>query len=137
MYYFCNWSNVMMFKRYKTIYLQLFQQVKNIMENFNNNDSYDGIIKSINSNDDIGRIEIIFLITYTYLIDIINTNIKIMIITMMEKLGNNIIITALIYLAMLIIFTFVLYFVYLRNINSDFKKFIQVKKVFKVCNTNE
>ena len=137
MNYFCNWSNVMMFKRYKTIYLQLFQQVKNIMENFNNNDSYDGIIKSINSNDDIGRIEIIFLITYTYLIDIINTNIKIMIITMMEKLGNNIIITALIYLAMLIIFTFVLYFVYLRNINSDFKKFIQVKKVFKVCNTNE
>ena len=137
MNYFCNWSNVMMFKRYKTIYLQLFQQVKIIMENFNNNDSYDGIVKSINNNDDIGRIEIIFLITYTYLIDVINSNVEIMITTKMKKMGNNIIITALIYLIMLIILTFVLYFVYLRNINNDFKKFIQVKKVFKVCNTNE
>jgi len=137
MNYFCNWSNVMMFKRYKTVYLQLFQQVKILMENFNNNDSYEGIVKSINSNDDIGRIEIIFLITYTYLIDVINSNVEIMITTMMKKMGKNIIITSLIYLIMLIILAFVIYFVYLRNINSDFKKFIQVKKVFKVCNTNE
>ena len=137
MNYFCNWSNVMMFKRYKTVYLQLFQQVKILMENFNNNDSYEGIVKSINSNDDIGRIEIIFLITYKYLIDVINSNVEIMITTMMKKMGKNIIITSLIYLIMLIILAFVIYFVYLRNINSDFKKFIQVKKVFKVCNTNE
>ena len=47
MNYFCNWSNVMMFKRYKTIYLQLFKQIKIILENFNNNDSYDNIMKSI------------------------------------------------------------------------------------------
>ena len=107
------------------------------MENFNNNDSYDNFIMFINSNDDIGRIEIIFLITYTYLNDIINSNIEIMLTTMMKKMGNNIIITALIYLVMLIILTFVIYFVYLRNINNDFKKFIQVKKVFKVCNTKE
>ena len=137
MHYFCEWSNVMMFKRYKTIYLQLFQQVKIIMENFNNNDSYDGIIKSINSNDDIGRIEIIYLITYIYLIDVINSNIKIMVSTMMERMGNNIISTAFIYIIMLIILSIVLYFIYLRNINKDFAKFIQVKKVFKVCNTNE
>ena len=134
MYYFCNWSNVMMFKKYKTIYLQLFKQVKIIMENFNNNDSYDGIIKSINNNDDIGRIEIIFLITYTYLINIINRNVEIMVTTMMERMGNNIMITALIYIETLIILSFILYFVFLRNINRDFKKFIQVKKVFKVCN---
>ena len=28
MNYFCNWSNAMMFKKYKTIYLQLFKQIK-------------------------------------------------------------------------------------------------------------
>ena len=137
MIYFCNWSNVMMLKKYKTIYLQLFRQVKIIMENFNNYDSYDGIIKYINNNDDIGRIEIIFLITYTYLIDVINTNVRIMITSMMEKLGNNIIIIGLIYIIMLIILNIILYFVYFRNINRDFNKFIQVKKVFKVCNTSD
>ena len=137
MNYFCNWSNVMMFKRYNTIYLQLFKQIKIILENFNNNDSYDNIMKSINDNDDIIRIQIIFLITYTYLIDIINKNIDIIIKTMMKRLGDNIIISALIYVAMLIILIFILFFVYFRNINSDYKKFIQAKKVFKVCNINE
>ena len=137
MNYFCNWSNVMMFKRYKTIYLQLFKQIKIILENFNNNDSYDNIMKSIKDNDDIIRIQIIFLITYAYLIDIINANVDIMIKAMMKRLGDNIIISALIYAAMLIILIFILFFVYFRNINSDYKKFIQVKKVFKVCNINE
>lgn len=56
---------------------------------------------------------------------------------MMKRLGDNIIISALIYAAMLIILIFILFFVYFRNINSDYKKFIQVKKVFKVCNINE
>ena len=137
MNYFCNWSNVMMFKKYKTIYLQLFKQVKIVLENFNNNESYDNIIKSIKDNDDFGRIQIIFLITYSYLIDIINNNAQIMITTMMKRMGNNIIITALIYITSLIILIFILFFVYFININSDYNEFIQVKKVFNVCNINE
>ena len=137
MNYFCNWSNVMMFKKYKTIYLQLFKQVKIVLENFNNNESYNNIIKSINDNDDIGRIQIIFLITYSYLIDIINNNSQIIIATMMKRMGNNIIITALIYISFLIVLIFSLFFVYFKNINNDYNKFIQVKKVFKVCNINE
>ena len=127
----------MMFKKYKTIYLQLFKQVKIVLENFNNNESYDNIIKSIKDNDDFGRIQIIFLITYSYLIDIINNNAQIMITTMMKRMGNNIIITALIYITSLIILIFILFFVYFININSDYNKFIQVKKVFNVCNINE
>ena len=137
MNYFCNWSNAMMFKKYKTIYLQLFKQIKIILENYNNNDSYDNIINSIKFNLDIGKIQIIFLITYIYLIDIINNNAVIMITTMMKRMGNNIIITAFIYVIMLIILIIILFFVYFRNINRDYKKFIQVKKVFKVCNINE
>lgn len=137
MNYFCNWSNVMMFKKYKTIYLQLFKQVKIVLENFNNNESYNNIIKSINDNDDIGRIQIIFLITYSYLIDIINNNSQIIITAMMKRMGNNIIITALIYISFLIVLIFSLFFVYFKNINNDYNKFIQVKKVFKVCNINE
>ena len=135
MYFFCEYSSVMIFKKYKTIYLQLFNQVKIIMENFNNN-SYIEIIKFIKENE-IVKIEIIFLITYIYLIDIIYDNIKIFILLVMNTITKNIIINSIIFLLILFIFIFVIFFVYIRNISKDTKKFINIKKVFKVCNINE
>ena len=135
MYFFCEFSSVMIFKRYKTNYLQLFNQVKIIMENFNNN-SYIEIIKFIKENE-IVKIEIIFLITYIYLIDIIYDNIKIFILLVMNTITKNIIINSIIFILILFIFIFVIFFVYIRNISKDTKKFINIKKVFKVCNINE
>ena len=135
MYYFCEWSKVMMFKQYKTIYLQLFNQVKVIMESFKN-DNYSDIIVFFYINEII-KIEIIFLITYLYLLDIIYNNIITFLSTMVSRMKFYIIVHFISFIAILMLLTFVIFFIYIRNVNNDCKKFIQVKKVFKVCNTNE
>ena len=135
MYFFCNRSNVMQYKNYKSIYLKLFNQIKIKMENYNNI-NYNNIIKFINDIDII-RIEIIFLMTYAYLFDFMYRNIQSSIRTMMDKIGNNIILTCYTFLSVLIFLIFFIFFVFIRNVNNDSKKFIQIRKVFKVCNIND
>ena len=134
-YSLCEASNVMIFNNYKSIYLQIFNRVKIVMENFNNT-SYNNIIEFIKEYE-IVEIEIVFLITYVYLLGLMNDNIRNSIVTMMNKMGNNINRFGLIFLFMLLLLVFIIFFVYLRNINNDCKKFIQLRKVFKICNNNE
>ena len=134
-YYFCNWSNVMKFKNFKTIFLQLFSQLKTVMEDFNNI-NYNDIIEYIN-NIDIVKIEIIFLITYIYLFDIMFNNIKISTMTMMSIMGDKIFFTGSVLTILVIYLIIVMFFVYIKNIDKDFRKFIQIRKIFKICNTNE
>ena len=135
MYFFCEWSSVMTFKKYKTIYLQLFNKIKVIIENYTN-DTYSNIIKFINENL-IVKIEIIFLITYVYLINIIYENTELFILAMMSRIEFNIIINIALFIVALIIVVLILFFVYIKNVSNDCKKFINTKKVFKVCNINE
>jgi len=133
--FFCEWSNVMKFKNYKTIYLQLFNRVKMLMEDFKYSKYSDlvGFICDI----DIIKIEMIFLITYVYLFDIMYTNIQSCIIVMMTKIKNNIIITGTLYIFVLAFLIFSIFLVFIRNINNNSKQLIKIKKVFKVCNINE
>ena len=135
MIFFCEWSSVMMFKKYKTIYLQLFNQVKILMENFKN-DSYNNIVLFIYKND-IVKIEIIFLITYVHLMDIIYKNRDFLLNTMVDGIKKNIIINIITFIAILIFLILIIIFVYIRNVNNDCKKFINAKKAFKVCNIYE
>ena len=135
MYFFCEWSSVMTFKKYKTVYLQLFNQIKVLIENYTN-DTYNNIIKFITENL-IVKIEIIFLITYAYLINLIYENTEQLILTMMSRIEYNIIINIILFIVTLIIVVFILFFVYIKNVSNDCKKFINTKKVFKVCNINE
>jgi hypothetical protein len=135
MSYFCNWSKVMTFKQYKTIFLQLFNQIKVIMENFKN-DNYNDILEFIGQND-IVKIEIIFLITYRYLIDIIFENIYSFTDAMSKRINFFIIAHFFIFISVLIMIILIIFFIYVKNVNNDCNKFIQANKVFKVCNTNE
>ena len=135
MFYFCEATNIMMFKNYKTIYLQLFNQVKILMENFKNN-KYGDIIDFIDKYK-IVQIEIIYLITYVYLLDIIYQNIQSSTLGIMNIIHSNIVTFGLIYLFLLIFLLIFIYFVFIRNIHNDTKKFIHIRKVFKVCNINE
>jgi hypothetical protein len=135
MSYFCNWSKVMTFKQYKTIFLQLFNQIKVIMENFKN-ENYNDILEFIGQND-IVKIEIIFLITYRYLIDIIFENIYSFTDAMSKRINFFVIAHFFIFISVLIMIILIIFFIYVKNVNNDCKKFIQANKVFKVCNTNE
>ena len=135
MNFFCEWSNVMKFKNYKTIFLQMFNRIKILMEDFKNS-KYSEVVEFI-CNKEIIKIEIIFLITYVYLFDIMNVNIQSCINIMLTRIGENIIVTGVIYISVLIILVISIFFIFIRNINKDSKKSIKIKKVFKVCNINE
>ena len=135
MNFFCEWSNVMKFKNYRTIYLQMFNRVKILMEDFKNR-KYSDLVEFI-FNKEIIKIEIIFLITYVYLFDIMYTNIQSCIKTMMTKIGKNIIMTGTFYIFILAFLVFSIFFIFIRNVNKDSKKLIKIRKIFKVCNINE
>ena len=135
MFVFCEWSKAMEFKNYKSTYLQLYNNVEVIMENFVNL-KYENIISFV-SDYEIIKIEIIYLITYIYLMEMVNQNILLFIMEMMNLLGKNIISTSIIFAFLLIFLLLIIYIMYIRNINNDYKKFLQIKKVFKICNLNE
>ena len=132
---FCNMSNIMIFKNYMTIYLQLFSKIKNIVENFQP-ENYNEIIKYIKKNE-IGKIEITFLTSFIYLATFSFNNIKEVILTMDNKILENNIITGISFIFLLIILVFFISFVYIKNINYDCNKFLQARKVFKICDINE
>ena len=133
--FFCEWSNAMTFKKYKTIFLSLFNQIKIYMESLNRYE-YKDIIQFISEND-IVKVEIIYLITDIYLIQIVNKNIKTFILSILNEIQRQIVISIMSFLLVLILLIISILFVYVRNVNNDCKKFILVKKVFKVCNINE
>ncbi len=134
MWFFCEWSNIMIFHNFKTVYSQLFVKVKTSMENFQNN-KYNDIIEFIDNND-VDKNEITFLIVYYYIMDIMYENIKSSIMLMDDKMNNNITLTILSSLAVLLFIIFMIYFVYIRNVNNDCKKLIHVSKIFKICKIN-
>ena len=135
MNFFCEWSNVMKFKNYKTIFLQMFNRIKILMEDFKNS-KYSEVVEFI-CNKEIIKIEIIFLITYVYLFDIMYTNVQSCIKNMLTKIGKNIIMTGTIYISTLIFLLISIIFIFIRNVNKDSKKLIKIIKIFKVCNINE
>ena len=131
--YFCNWSNIL-FKNYKAIYLQLFGLVKKGMESFNNI-VYSDIIEFINQKDVI-KIDVMYMIVYIYLMDLVHKNIKNTVIIMMNKIGYYMIIINLISYPLVISLIFIIFIVYIKNVNNDCKKFIHIRKIFRVCNIN-
>ena len=56
---------------------------------------------------------------------------------MVNRMESYIIFHLITFISILIILTFTIFFIYIRNLDNDCKKFIQVKKVFKICNIND
>ena len=135
MTFLCEYSNLMMFNNFKTIYLQLFNIIKIDMGNFRNN-KYSDIIEFFDKNNVIEN-QIMFLIIYVYLMDIMSENVQTSLILITEQLHINVIISMIIYVIALIIIIIIIYIVYIRNINNDCKKFARIKKVFKICKIDE
>ena len=135
LYSFCQMSKVMEFENYNTIYLLLYNSVIISMENFKNK-KYDDIIEFID-NYKVYNIEIMYLFTYVYLIEIMNKNVQDSMTTMKNNKKLNINIHGFLLILLLIIYIFFTFCVYINNINNDCKNFNHIKKVFKVCDTNE
>jgi hypothetical protein len=135
MYIFCEWSKAMVFQNYKTVYLQLYNNMEIVMENFNNL-TYQKIVYFFNEYTLI-KIEIIFLITYIYLMEIMNKNTRFFIIKVLNIMMSNVNLTSILFFLLLIILIIIIFVIYIRNVNKDCKKFIQIRKVLKVCNLNE
>ena len=129
---YCESTKVTMFKNFKALYLQLLTNVKLIMEN-NYNKEYTDIINNYLWSNTVS-IEISYLLTYFYFQDLLYTNFKEAIFGLVNKIGNNITINNIIFFLLLVLLISIIPIIYLRNINNDYKKFIEVKNVFRVCN---
>ena len=132
---FCEMAKVMEFKNYNSIYLQFYNLIRVSMENFENN-KYSKIMDFIEDYE-VYKIEIIYFFTYIYLLDILNENVKNCMLAMAYKLEKYIKITGFIFIILLIFFLFIASCIYIRNINNDCKNLINIKKVFRICNTHE
>jgi hypothetical protein len=131
----CEWSNVMKFKNYITFYLQFFNLIQSGMENYKN-EQYSDIINFIDEQE-LYKIEILYILTYIYLLDILNQNVKNSMMVMVYKMKENIIITIIFFIVLLVFFILIIFFVYIRNVNKDYQSFIRMKNIFKVCNVND
>ena len=135
LYFFCQMSNIMSLKNYKTIYMKIFNPIENIMQNFKTG-NYTEIIDFISYNNFAGM-EIIFFIVCVYLLDLLNTNIQIILLNILVEINNKIDILGIIYIKGFLHLTLSIYFSFTRNINKDCRNFMQMKKIFKICNINE
>ena len=134
MWFFCEWSNTMTFHNFKTVYLQLFTQVKTSMEFYQNNE-YNDIIEFIDENN-VVKNEIMYLIIYSYIMDIMYQNINASTLKMDYILDLDITIFFVYMLIALLILIITIHLVYFRNVNNDCKKFIHISKIFKVCDAH-
>ena len=125
---------IMIFHNFKTVYLQLFTQVKTSMEYFENKE-YNDIIKYIDEHN-VVKNEILYLIIYNYVMDIMYQNIKSALLIMDHILYLNINYFSIFLFIVLLFLIISINLVYFRNVNKDCKKFIHISKIFKVCNTN-
>ncbi len=134
-YSFCEMTKVMEFKNYKSIYLQFYNLIRVSMENFENS-KYSKIIDFIDEYE-IYKIEIMYFLTYIYLLDILNENVQNCMIAMGYELEKNISLTGLMFVILLIFFSFIVSCIYIRSVNKDCNNLNNIKKVFRVCNTHE
>ena len=132
--FLCKWSEVFSLSKYNSLYLQLFSNVQKGMENFNNI-NYSDIINFIKRKEVIG-IDLIYMSIHVYLLEIMIQNNKKITLLMCNQIGYYMIVTNIIAYPFILFLIFITFFVYVRNVNNDCKKFIQIRKIFKICNTS-
>ena len=132
---FCKISKAMDFEDYKAIHLQLFSLVKLSMINFKNYE-YNDIIEFIDKYE-IYKVELMYLLTYSFWLDFLNQNVQQSMIIMTNKMKDDINVSLIIILLLVIILIFLTFFIYIRNVKNDCKNFIHIRKLFRVYNSNE
>ena len=132
--FICKYSRILKINNYKAIYLQLFSLVQKGMESFNNIEYID-IIHFINQKEII-EIDLIYMTIHKYIIDIIIQLKKKNLLLMMKQIWSYLILTNVIVYPLILILIIITFFVHVRNMNNDIKKFVHIRKIFKVCNLN-
>ena len=130
----CQYSEILKFNNYKAIFLKFFSLVQKGMESFNNIE-YSDIINYINQKEII-EIDLIYMTVNKYIIDIIIQQSKKNLILMMDQIWSYLILTNVIVYPLILILIIITFFVHVRNMNKDIKKFVHIRKIFKVCNLN-
>ena len=125
----------MAFKNYKSVYMQYFNLIDNVMQNMVNGDYGEMILFIVYS--DLVSIEILYFITYTYLLDLMNINIQNIFEDILAQINNKIDILGIIFVIAFIHLISSIYFSFTRNVDNECRTFVQMKKIFRVCNINE
>ena len=94
-------------------------------------------ILSFIENNNVADVQIYFFIAYVYLLELMNTNIKDVYLLLVKEINNKIDIMGVIFLIATVHLICSIYFIFSRNLEKDYQNFIQMRKIFKVCNINE
>jgi hypothetical protein len=131
----CEETNIFKTNNYKQIFSMLLENIQIGMNELNST-SYSGLINNF-FDPRFPRIVLSFLIVYHYAFQILGQQIQRKSYQKMSLLliSNSNVGTALAYLSC-IFFILMIIFFYVLKINNDYKKIIELKKVFKVCNKN-
>ena len=105
------------------------------MQNFKEEEYFEILLFIIKN--DLGGTQILFFITYVFLLDFLNTNIQNIFHEILKQIINKINILGIIFCISFIYLVMSIYFAFFRNINNEYRTFIQMKKIFRVCNISE
>ena len=134
--YICESSKVFNSNNYKQIFSALFEKFQNGINKINNR-SYDGLINSMH-NEEYDKIIVCFVAVYKYLFEILGEQIQRKSYQKITSFGSNYTnLTFAIYYISTFTFILLIIFEYIWNINSNYNKLHELKKVFKICNKKE
>jgi hypothetical protein len=134
--FICDQSGIFRYNNYKQICTVFFE---NIIIGINkiNDHSYQGLMSNI-YNEHLPKITMIYLLVYSFLFEILGNQVQKSPFQKINALiGDYINISFSIYYISSLSFILIIIFGYIWNINSNYNKIHELKKVFKVCNKKE
>ena len=136
MEYFCEASNIFNSNNYKQIFSIFFEMIQIGMNEINDR-SYTSLISIMHTNN-FPIIIAYFLTVYNYAIQILDLRVqKQSYVRLHDIMKENIFIGYVFNFITSTCLILIIFFEYIWNINKDYKKIHELKKVFKICNKKE
>ena len=122
-------------KNDKTTFFQLVNPLDETMQNLRN-ENYT-IIFDILGKSQFKWVENIFLLLHIHILKIMYDNIQNIFFADITEIKIKIIWSGIIFLIIFVALDIIILLGFVYNINNECKNFLQLKKIFKVCNINE
>ena len=132
---FCENTHIMHLKNDKTTFFQLVNPLDETMQNLRN-ENYT-IIFDILGKSQFKWVENIFLLLHIDILKIMYDNIQNIFFADITEIKIKIIWSGIIFLIIFVALDIIILLGFVYNINNECKNFLQLKKIFKVCNINE
>ena len=132
---FCENTQIMHMKNDKTAFFQLINPMDEMMQSFRNENYL--IIFDFLDKSQFKWVENIFLLLHIHILKIMYDNIQNIFFADINQIKIKIIWSGIIYIIIIVTLVIIILLGFVYNMNNECKNFLQMKKIFKVCNINE